>query len=84
MRLELLSQRNTQLWMYYAYIPSISYLPTNSYACRQKSKVASASPAGEDTVIHTTPEGEKYIDLGKKKRATVRTFKGLYSYLWHL
>ncbi|EGO25440.1 hypothetical protein SERLADRAFT_465594 [Serpula lacrymans var. lacrymans S7.9] len=26
--------------------------------------------------VHSTPEGEKYIDLGKKKRATVRKFKG--------
>jgi len=26
--------------------------------------------------VHTNFEGEKYIDLGKKKRATVRVFKG--------
>ncbi|TFK44715.1 transcriptional Coactivator p15-domain-containing protein [Crucibulum laeve] len=29
------------------------------------------------TVIHSTNEGEKYIDLGKKKRVTVRAFKGI-------
>ena len=27
--------------------------------------------------IKTNVEGEKYIDLGKKKRVTVRTFKGM-------
>ncbi|KAI6134472.1 transcriptional Coactivator p15-domain-containing protein [Pisolithus thermaeus] len=26
--------------------------------------------------IHTNAEGEKYVDLGKKKRVTVRVFKG--------
>jgi len=36
-----------------------------------------AEPEGHSTVtVHSTPEGEKYIDLGKKKRATVRKFKG--------
>ena len=29
-----------------------------------------------DVVVHTTPDGDKYIELGKKKRATVRSFKG--------
>lgn len=29
-----------------------------------------------DVVIHSTPDGDKYVDLGKKKRATVRSFKG--------
>ena len=29
-----------------------------------------------DIAVHVTPDGEKYIDLGKKKRATVRSFKG--------
>lgn len=26
--------------------------------------------------IHSTADGDRYIDLGKKKRATVRSFKG--------
>jgi len=29
-----------------------------------------------DVVVHTTSDGDKYIELGKKKRATVRSFKG--------
>ncbi|KII92458.1 hypothetical protein PLICRDRAFT_50835 [Plicaturopsis crispa FD-325 SS-3] len=29
-----------------------------------------------DIVVRSTAEGEKYVDLGKKKRATVRSFKG--------
>lgn len=32
------------------------------------------SPSG--VVTHTSSEGDKYVDLGKKKRATVRSFKG--------
>jgi len=43
---------------------------------KKRSKFISKSPDQEDLVIHSTPEGDKYIDLGKKKRATVRTFKG--------
>jgi len=39
-------------------------------------KVAPDSPDRDNIVIHSTPEGDKYLDLGKKKRATVRTFKG--------
>jgi len=27
--------------------------------------------------IHTNAEGDKYIDLGKKRRAVVRSFKGM-------
>lgn len=27
--------------------------------------------------MHKTSDGDKYIDLGKKKRATVRSFKGM-------
>ncbi|KAJ7132749.1 transcriptional Coactivator p15-domain-containing protein [Mycena crocata] len=26
--------------------------------------------------VHSTPEGDKYVDLGKNKRACVRSFKG--------
>ncbi|KAI9511133.1 transcriptional Coactivator p15-domain-containing protein [Russula earlei] len=29
------------------------------------------------TKLQTNDEGERYVDLGKKKRATVRTFKGM-------
>ncbi|KAI0318270.1 transcriptional Coactivator p15-domain-containing protein [Amylostereum chailletii] len=32
--------------------------------------------AGPALMIKTTMEGEKYLELGKKKRATVRAFKG--------
>jgi hypothetical protein len=38
------------------------------------------SGVGEDdaaeVAVHTNLEGNKYIDLGKKKRATISTFKG--------
>lgn len=27
-------------------------------------------------MVHTSLEGDKYVDLGKKKRASVRVFKG--------
>ena len=37
-----------------------------------------ANGSGDPQVkIHTNPEGDKYIDLGKKKRAVVRSFKGI-------
>ena len=29
-------------------------------------------------VVHTSLEGDKYVDLGKKKRASVRVFKGAH------
>lgn len=40
-----------------------------------------ASKAGKDAVpgtsdIKMSDEGDSYIDLGKRKRATVRSFKG--------
>ncbi|KAL0569801.1 hypothetical protein V5O48_012158 [Marasmius crinis-equi] len=38
-------------------------------------KTASTSDDGEVTVQKTS-EGDSYVDLGKKKRATVRSFKG--------
>lgn len=31
---------------------------------------------GTDVVVRCTSDGDKYIDLGKKKRATVRSYKG--------
>ncbi|KAJ3914654.1 transcriptional Coactivator p15-domain-containing protein [Lentinula edodes] len=39
-----------------------------------KSKPPTSSNNG--SLIKESPEGDKYIDLGKKKRATVRSFKG--------
>ncbi|KAJ2925134.1 hypothetical protein H1R20_g11982, partial [Candolleomyces eurysporus] len=42
---------------------------------REEKKKASSS-SGTATVLKNS-EGEKYIDLGKKKHATVRTFKGM-------
>jgi hypothetical protein len=42
-------------------------------------KHALEGDAGEEDAVgavKTTPEGDKYVELGKKKRATVRTFKG--------
>ncbi|KAI0930557.1 hypothetical protein AcW1_009216 [Taiwanofungus camphoratus] len=39
-----------------------------------------SSKAGEDmqsTSVKVNSEGEKYVDLGKKRRATVRSFKGM-------
>jgi hypothetical protein len=51
-------------------------LPKKKPKTVKKPKVTSDSPDGEDIVVHSTSEGDKYIDLGKKKRATVRTFKG--------
>jgi len=38
-------------------------------------KQGTTSGAG-NLVVHSTSEGDKYIELGKKKRATVRSFKG--------
>jgi len=35
------------------------------------------SPSSEGIKIRTNNEGEKYVDLGKKKRATLRSFKGI-------
>ncbi|KAJ8076476.1 hypothetical protein AAF712_000153 [Marasmius tenuissimus] len=31
---------------------------------------------GEEVAVNKTSEGDSYVDLGKKKRATVRSFKG--------
>lgn len=31
-------------------------------------------------VIRITAEGEKYVVLGKKRRATIRAFKGIYNH----
>lgn len=34
------------------------------------------SPSRSDIVVKSTSDGDKYIELGKKKRATIRVFKG--------
>ncbi|KAG5641648.1 hypothetical protein DXG03_004542 [Asterophora parasitica] len=39
-----------------------------------KTKAKDASSSTD--LVKITPEGDKYIELGKKKRATVRSFKG--------
>jgi hypothetical protein len=43
---------------------------------QEKKKVSSSSGSGAVEVLKNS-EGEKYVDLGKKKHATVRTFKGM-------
>jgi hypothetical protein len=55
-------------------------LTPHTYTLRKKPKFTPEGSNGDETTIHTTSEGDKYVDLGKKKRATVRTFKGLHSY----
>ncbi|KAF8070119.1 transcriptional Coactivator p15-domain-containing protein [Lyophyllum atratum] len=40
-------------------------------------KNASKDIERDDNVVKTSSEGDKYINLGKKKRATVRSFKGI-------
>ncbi|KLO06438.1 PC4-domain-containing protein [Schizopora paradoxa] len=44
----------------------------------QSSKAASKKSKGSvGKVLYSNPDGEKYIDLGKKRRITVRSFKGM-------
>lgn len=38
---------------------------------------AGVSKAHQAQTLSTNSEGEKYVDLGKKKRATVRSFKSI-------
>ncbi|RDB16804.1 Activated RNA polymerase II transcriptional coactivator p15 [Hypsizygus marmoreus] len=33
--------------------------------------------ASDSVIVKSTSDGEKYLELGKKKRATVRSFKGM-------
>ncbi|KAH9949005.1 transcriptional Coactivator p15-domain-containing protein [Amylocystis lapponica] len=40
------------------------------------SHTASSEAQDQDVSVKVNEEGEKYIDLGKKRRATVRSFKG--------
>ncbi|KAF5385815.1 hypothetical protein D9615_002576 [Tricholomella constricta] len=43
---------------------------------KKKPKNASKASGSTGITVETTSEGDKYIELGKKKRATVRSFKG--------
>jgi len=42
----------------------------------KKPKFSTSHQEEQDVVIRSSEEGDKYVDLGKRKRATVRTFKG--------
>ncbi|KAF9227404.1 RNA polymerase II transcriptional coactivator [Gyrodon lividus] len=46
--------------------------------CPFQASASTISKAGEqsDVKVFRNAEGEKYVDLGKKKRAAVRSFKG--------
>ncbi|KAK7472587.1 hypothetical protein VKT23_000700 [Stygiomarasmius scandens] len=51
--------------------------PVSKSKGKEKANKSGASSSKNDGVkVLKTPEGDKYIDLGKKKRATVRSFKG--------
>lgn len=43
---------------------------------KQKKGKEAATADGE---VKTNEEGDKYVDLGRNRRATVRVFKGMYS-----
>lgn len=43
----------------------------------QKLELTESETIPEEVKIRTTSEGDKYIDLGKKKRAVARSFKGV-------
>lgn len=65
-------------------IPPIYATLIYIYAFEQKPRLTeNENPdAGADTtsLIRSTSEGDKYLDLGKKKRATVSAFKGTSMY----
>jgi len=42
------------------------------------SEIATNGSGDQQITVHTNPEGEKFLDLGKKKRAVVRSFKGIH------
>ncbi|PBK91674.1 PC4-domain-containing protein [Armillaria gallica] len=46
-------------------------------ALAELKKAPNDSQSDAEVVVHKTSDGDKYIDLGKKKRATVRSFKGM-------
>ncbi|KAL4073964.1 transcriptional Coactivator p15-domain-containing protein [Scleroderma yunnanense] len=57
------------------------YAPKQTTKTVKKPKIGAVEDNGEssnhaEARILTNAEGEKYVDLGKKRRATVRTFKG--------
>ncbi|KAG6866355.1 hypothetical protein C0991_005276 [Blastosporella zonata] len=52
--------------------------PLAKKAKKTQTKQAKKTDVSSDEItVKTTPEGDKYIELGKKKRATVRCFKGI-------
>jgi hypothetical protein len=42
------------------------------------SEIATSGSGDQQITVHTNPEGENFLDLGKKKRAVVRSFKGIH------
>ncbi|KAG6844704.1 hypothetical protein H0H87_004580 [Tephrocybe sp. NHM501043] len=51
-------------------------LPKKNKTDKKPTAMVKESNASDDVAVKTTSEGEKYVELGKKKRATVRNFKG--------
>ncbi|EEB89745.1 hypothetical protein MPER_12124 [Moniliophthora perniciosa FA553] len=49
--------------------------PIKKPKSKAKSTKTTSSDDG-DVTVHKNSEGDSYVDLGKKKRATVRSFKG--------
>ncbi|KAG5343009.1 hypothetical protein C0989_005960 [Termitomyces sp. Mn162] len=43
----------------------------------KKSKSEKKVTKSDEVIVKNTSDGDKYVDLGKKKRATVRSFKGI-------
>ncbi|KAF8200798.1 transcriptional Coactivator p15-domain-containing protein [Pholiota molesta] len=56
-------------------MPSIKKPKYPKTASESTSQTPEGGSSKHDSKIHTNSEGEKYVDLGKKKRATVRSFK---------
>ncbi|KAK0448257.1 uncharacterized protein EV420DRAFT_1647411 [Desarmillaria tabescens] len=44
---------------------------------KAKKKMLNNSQSDAEIVVHETFDGDKYIDLGKKKRLTVQSFKSI-------
>lgn len=55
---------------------------SSNHAAQKPAQYKAASPEGSDedsgVVVKTNNEGDKYVDLGRKRRATVRAFKGTH------
>ncbi|KAF9460709.1 transcriptional Coactivator p15-domain-containing protein [Collybia nuda] len=50
--------------------------PSGTIGTKNNNNSKNASQLGPGVAVKSTPDGEKYIELGKKKRVTVRIFKG--------